>query len=403
MSEKYTCPVFGRCGGCSSLNLSYEEHLKHKQNYINQLFGELKLVCEPVVPSEPVGYRCKVQMAFAQKDPRHLICGNFEPESHRIVPVENCLLDHPLADEIIGYIKKLCEKFRLSAYDEKRKSGVIRHVMVRIGCHSGEVMVILVTGTSFFPGKQNFIKELRKQFPQITTVVQNINGAFTSKVLGDQFQTVYGPGFIYDSLMDMKFRLSPGAFYQVNPPQAEKLYQKAIEFADLRGDELLLDAYCGTGTIGMIASKHCKEVLGVELNRSAVADARINAKINHVSNIRFVCADAGDYLISESIHPQVVIMDPPRSGSSEEFLHALVKASPEKIVYISCGPDTQVRDIKILMKEGYQPIRLASFDLFPWTDHIETVCCLYHQKKDFVLVPYEPKDVEYLKKIEFEI
>ena len=161
MSEKYTCPVFGRCGGCSSLNLSYEEHLKQKQNYINQLFGELKLVCEPVVPSEPVGYRCKVQMAFVQKDPRHFICGNFEPESHRIVPVENCLLDHPLADEIIGYIKKLCEKFRLSAYDEKRKTGVIRHVMVRIGCHSGEVMVILVTGTSFFPGKQNFIKELR--------------------------------------------------------------------------------------------------------------------------------------------------------------------------------------------------------------------------------------------------
>ncbi|MBO6158272.1 MAG: 23S rRNA (uracil(1939)-C(5))-methyltransferase RlmD [Firmicutes bacterium] len=374
--KKYECPAYPRCGGCTYLDLTYEEQLTKKQEYVDQLYQDLRLASAPIVRSKELNYRCKVQMSFVNQGSRHLICGNFEAGSHRIIPVASCLLDHPLADEIIGSVKQLSEKFHLPAYDEKKKTGVIRHVMVRIGLYTSEVMVILVTGTSYFPGKQNFVKELRKKHPQITTVVQNINGAYTSKVLGDKFQTIYGPGFIYDELMGKRFRLSPGAFYQINPPQAERLYEKAIELAGLSKDETLLDAYCGTGTIGILAASKCRKVVGVELNKDAVSDARINARINQIQNISFVCGDAGKYLLENDFHPDVVLMDPPRSGSSEAFLGALIQASPDRIVYISCGPDTQVRDIKYLMKAGYQPVKLFSYDLFPWTEHVESCVLL---------------------------
>ncbi len=373
MNKTYSCPVFPRCGGCTYLNMTYEEQLRKKQAYVNKLFKDLRLTSQPIVPSQELHYRCKVQMSFKSKDAGHLLCGNFAAGTHRIVPVETCLLDHELADEIIGTVKTLAEKFRLPAYDETKKSGVLRHVMVRTGKYTGEVMVILVTGTSFFPGRQNFVKELRKRFPEITTVIQNINGAYTSKVLGEKFQTIYGPGFIYDELLGMRFRLSPGAFYQINPPQAARLYEKAIELAGCSGSEVLLDAYCGTGTIGILAAPKCRKVIGVELNRDAVSDARVNARINQIRNISFVCDDAGKYLLKNDFHPDVVLMDPPRSGSSEAFLSALIKAAPKRIVYISCGPDTQVKDIRFLMKAGYQPISLFSYDLFPWTEHVETV------------------------------
>ena len=398
---KHECPVFGRCGGCTYLNLTYEEQLRRKQEQMNRLFAPLlrgtNLRVEPIVPSAESHYRCKVQMSFENRGDRTLVCGNFAPNSHRLVPVEDCVLDSELADKIIVGVKRLSEKFRLPAYNEKIKTGVIRHVMVRVGYATGEVMVILVTGTDYFPGRQNFVKALRREFPMITTVVQNINGAFTSKVLSDRFRTVSGPGFIYDEMLGKRFRLSPGAFYQVNPPQAERLYAKAIELAGLTGKEVLLDAYCGTGTIGILAADGARQVYGVELNADAVMDARENARINHTKSITFVSADAGEFLKRGAMRPDVVIMDPPRSGSSRAFLDAVGKSGPEKIVYISCGPDTQVRDIRVLQQYGYVLKNISPFDLFPWTEHVETVCCLYHQKMDFISVPYEPKNADYLK------
>ena len=371
------CPVFGRCGGCTLLELSYEEQLRRKEEEIRRLFGglmrEAGISPEPIVPSEPYHYRCKVQMAFSNKDKKHLICGNFMPESHRIVPVEECLLDNELADKIITGIKKLSEDFHLPAYDERSKTGVIRHVMVRVGYATGEVMVILVTGTEHFPGRHNFIKALLAEFPMITTVVLNINGAFTSRVLSNRFRTIYGPGYIYDDMLGKRFRLSPGAFYQVNPPQAERLYSKAIELAAEGGGKDLLDAYCGTGTIGILASGHFQRVTGVELNAAAVEDARTNARLNKADNARFFKGDAGEFLNRGTVSPDVVILDPPRSGSSPDFLSALGKAGPRTVVYVSCGPDTQVRDIRLLKKYGYEMKKLCLFDLFPWTEHVETV------------------------------
>ena len=379
MTER-TCPVYGKCGGCQYLELGYEAQLQKKEEQIRELFRDFDLPIRPIDPSEPFHYRCKVQMSFQNKDSRHLMSGTYAPASHRLVPVDECLLDSQDADRIIKDIRILMEKFKLPAYDEKRRTGILRHVMVRTGKQTGEIMVILVTGSSYFPGKQNFVKELRKQHPEITTVVQNINGAFTSMVLGDSFQTVYGPGFIYDVLIDKRFRLSPGAFFQVNPPQAEKLYQAAIELMDLSKDDILLDAYCGTGTIGILAADKAKEVIGVELNGQAVQDAKKNARINKTENIQFYQADAGEFMLSNEIRPDVVVMDPPRTGSSEAFLSALGNTAPKRIVYISCGPDTQVRDILYLERFGYRPEILIPFDLFPWTEHVETVVSLSRVK-----------------------
>ncbi|MBR3392929.1 MAG: 23S rRNA (uracil(1939)-C(5))-methyltransferase RlmD [Firmicutes bacterium] len=373
---KEVCPVFGKCGGCQYLNLSYEEQLAKKEASVRELFQEFELPISPITASDPYHYRCKVQMSFRNKDSRHLVSGTYAEASHRLIPVDECLLDDQRADLLIRDIRSLMEKFKLQAYDEKSHNGILRHVMVRIGKKTGEIMVILVTGSSFFPGKQNFVKELRKQHPEITTVVQNINGNFTSMVLGDKFQTIFGPGFIYDELLGKRFRLSPGAFFQVNPPQAEKLYEKALELADLRGTECVLDAYCGTGTIGILVSDRAREVVGIELNPQAVQDARKNASINKIRNIRFYQGDAGDFLTFHDLKPDVVIMDPPRSGSSDSFLSALIYAAPEKIVYISCGPDTQARDLRVLVQNGYRPVSLSSYDLFPWTEHVETVVCL---------------------------
>ena len=261
MSEH--CPVYGKCGGCQYLDSSYEGQLSKKEDEIRALFQEFDMPILPIEGAEPYHYRCKVQMSFQNKDSRHLLSGTYAPGSHQLIPVDDCLLDDERADVIIRDIRLLMEKFKLQAYDEKRKTGVLRHVMVRIGKKNGEIMVILVTGSSLFPGKQNFVKELRKQHPEITTIIQNINSAYTSMVLGDSFQTIYGPGFIYDELSGKRFRLSPGAFFQVNPPQAEKLFSAALKLADLQGTERVLDAYCGTGTIGILASDKAKEVVGI--------------------------------------------------------------------------------------------------------------------------------------------
>ena len=372
------CPVANRCGGCQYMGMPYEKQLVLKQEKVQNLFPTYKEI-QPVIGMEnPVYYRCKVQAAFGWQKGK-VISGTYEAASHRIVPVDECLLEDQQADAILATVRKLMTSFKIMPYNEDRRTGVMRHVLIRKGYFSGQILVVLVTGSYQFPGKNNFVAALCKSHPEITTVIHNINGAKTSMVLGEQSKTIKGPGFITDQLLDCTFRISAGSFYQVNPIQTEKLYSQALQMAELSGTDSVLDAYCGTGTIGILAAKAAKTVIGVELNRQAVQDAIINAKINQVQNIRFVCDDAGKFLqkaAAKNEVPEVVIMDPPRAGSDEAFLSALVYASPKKVVYISCNPETQARDVRYLTKHGYKITNMQPVDLFPNTDHVENICCL---------------------------
>ena len=285
------------------------------------------------------------------------------------------------ADKIIVAVRKMLKSFKLTTYDEDKQRGFLRHILVKRGFATNEVMLVLVTGTPVFPSKNNFVKAITKQFPEIKTVVQNINPYRTNLVLGDVQKVLYGKGYIEDILCGCKFRISPKSFYQINPVQTEVLYNKAIEFANLKGKETVLDTYCGIGTIGIVAAKHgAGEVIGVELNKDAVKDAVQNARANNLKNIRFYQGDAGEFMeavAEESEKPDVVFMDPPRAGSDEKFLSSLIKMSPKTVVYISCNPETLARDLAYIDKNStYKIQKIQPVDMFPHTAHIETVVLL---------------------------
>ena len=382
--EKLTCPYSRRCGGCQLLHLTYREELAHKQAIAQKYLSRFGRVQPILGAAGPCYYRNKVEAAFGTDRSRRVIAGTYEPHSHRIVNIERCLNENQTAAAIIATIKTLLPSFRLSPYDEDACTGFLRHVLVRCGVRTGEVMVVLVTATPQFPSRQNFIRALISAHPEITTIVQNVNNRRTSVLLGDREQTLYGPGFIRDTLCGMSFRISPRSFYQINPAQTEVLYRRAIEAAGLTGREKVLDAYCGIGTIGMIAAAHAGEVIGVEQNPAAVRDAIRNAKENGVKNIRFVAADATAWMqaaAEENLPVDVLLMDPPRSGSTPQFLSAAVKMSPKRIVYISCCPETQARDLPLLQKGGYRITLLQPVDMFPHTDHIETIAVLERPQK----------------------
>lgn len=378
-NQEKRCPVSKKCGGCAYQGVSYEEQLKKKEQRVKKL---LKGICkvEPIIVMDnPYHYRNKVNAAFSHQRDGSIISGVYAEGTHRVVPVDNCLIEDEKADAIITDIRKLLKSFKIKIYSEDSGYGLLRHVMIRRGFQSGEIMVVLVVTSPIFPSKNNFVKAIRKLHPEITTVILNVNDKATSMVLGERNITIYGKGYIEDQLCECTFRLSPSSFYQVNPVQTEKLYQKAIELAGLTGKERVIDAYCGIGTIGLIASRHAKEVISVELNKDAVRDAVINVKRNQVSNVKVYQGDAGEFMVGmaeEGEHVDVVFMDPPRAGSDEKFLSSVVKLLPKKVVYISCNPETLARDLRYLVKKGYQAVTAVPEDQFPWTDHVETVCLL---------------------------
>lgn len=373
------CSVSRKCGGCQLMNMTYHEQLKFKQAKVVKLLGSFHRVNEIIGMKTPFHYRNKVQAAFGRTRDGEIISGVYQSSTHNIVKTDACFIEDKKADEIILTIRKLVKDFKLTVYDERRGNGFLRHVLVKRGFATNEVMVVLVTGTSVFPSKNNFIKELLKIHPEITTIVQNINNKFTSMVLGDKENILYGKGYIEDVLCGCTFRISPKSFYQINPVQTEILYGKAIEFAGLTGKEKVIDAYCGIGTIGIVASENAGQVIGCELNPDAIKDAMINAKINEIENIEFVCADAWEFMLGmkeQNEKCDVIFMDPPRAGSDKRFLSCAVSLSPEKIVYISCNPETQQRDLFYLIKNGYKVKRIQPVDMFPYTAHVETVVLL---------------------------
>ena len=373
-----SCPVYKKCGGCQLQNLSYPEQLKYKQNKVIKLLKNFGRV-EPIIGMKsPYHYRNKVQAAFYTDRRGRIISGVYQSGTHHVVGVDSCQIEDELADKIIVAVRKMLPSFKMTTYNEDARKGFLRHVLVKRGFATNEVMLVLVTGTPIFPSKNNFVKAIREKFPEITTVVQNVNPHKTNLVLGDREVVLYGKGCIEDTLCGCRFRISPKSFYQINPVQTEALYGKAIEFADLKGNETVLDTYCGIGTIGIIAAKRgAGQVIGVELNGDAVKDAIQNAKANSLKNIRFFKGDAGDFMrdaAEENDKPDVVFMDPPRAGSSEVFLDALIKMSPKTVVYVSCNPETLARDLEYLRKHSdYKVRKIQPVDMFPHTQHVETV------------------------------
>ena len=380
MEQKETvCSVAKKCGGCRYQGVPYQDQLREKQKITEGLLKKFGKV-EPIIGMEdPYYYRNKVHAAFGRDRKGNVISGIYEEKSHRIVSVDDCMIEDKKSQEIIRTIRGMLKSFKIKTYDEDTGYGLLRHVLVRRGFSTGEIMVVLVTVSPIFPSKNNFVKALRKEHPEITTVVLNVNDRQTSMVLGDRNIVLYGPGFIKDRLMGLTFRISPSSFYQVNPVQTEVLYGKAMEFAAMTGKERVIDAYCGTGTIGIIASRNARDVIGVELNRDAIRDARMNK----IRNVRFVPGDAGWFMegmAAEGEKVDVVLMDPPRAGSDRKFLHSLLSLSPEKIVYVSCNPETLARDLAYLTKRDYLVKKMQPVDMFPVTDSVEVVCLLENRR-----------------------
>ena len=374
------CPLYRKCGGCQLQNMSYPRQLHWKQELVERLLGRFHRV-NPIIGMEhPYHYRNKVQAAFALDRRKQIVSGVYQASTHRVVPVESCMIEDETADRIVGTIRKLMKDFKMEPYNEDTGRGLVRHVLVKRGFVSGQVMVVMVTVSPILPAKNNFVKALRKAHPEITTILQNVNNRATSMVLGESEKVLYGPGYIEESLCGCVFRISAKSFYQINPVQTEVLYNKAIELAGFTGKETVVDAYCGTGTIGLIAAKRgAGHVTGVELNQDAVRDAISNAKRNGIKNVYFYNADAGEFLSAmadEGETVDVVLMDPPRAGSDEQFLTSLAGLAPKKIVYISCNPETLQRDLQFLVRAGYHVQEIQPVDMFPHTNHVETVVLL---------------------------
>ena len=373
------CKAAKKCGGCQYQGIPYEKQLQDKQKAVRQLMQSFCKTTEITGMKDPYHYRNKVHAVFARKKDGTIISGVYEEGTHRVVPVEACQIEDEKADAIINDIRGLLKSFKIKIYNEDTGYGLLRHVLIRRGFSTGEIMVVLVLGSPVMPSKNNFVKALRKLHPEITTVVLNVNDKRTSMVLGDRETTIYGKGYIEDVLCGLKFRISSKSFYQINPVQTEKLYGKAMELAGLSGTERVIDAYCGIGTIGMVAAKSAKEVIGVELNPDAVRDAVKNAKHNQMKNIRFYQEDAGRFMEKMAAlgeKADVVFMDPPRSGSTEQFMKSVVTLAPKKIVYISCDPQTQARDLKYLTRQGYKAMGAYPYDMFPFTKHAENIVLL---------------------------
>lgn len=371
-----SCPYHRKCSGCQLQNLSYERQLQFKQVKAIKLLGKFCHIDEIIGMDNPLHYRNKVQAAFGYRK-GEIIHGIYQSANGNIVPVKNCMIEDEIAGEIIECVSKLLLSFKMKPYNETTGNGFVRHVLVKRGFESGQIMIVIVTRSGNFKSVRSFVNAVIKKYPDVKTIVQNVNDNDVKLSLGKENIVLYGDGYIRENLCGLTFRISPQAFYQVNPVQTVKLYNKAIEYAQFKGNERVIDAYCGTGTIGMIASSKAKKVIGVELNSNAVEDALANAKLNDINNIDFICADAGEFMVDlaqKNEKVDVVITDPPRIGCSREFLQSLVKLGPNRVVYVSCNPKTLARDLNYLQHNGYKATAIQPVDMFPYTEHLECVC-----------------------------
>ena len=372
-----------KCGGCPLLALPYREQLAQKQARLQELLGGLAPVKAVQGMAEPLHYRNKAIASFATQRGK-LVCGLYAEGTHRVLPGADCLLQEEILNKTLAAVLDAARACRWTAYDEDRGTGLLRHTVLR-SSGDGKVLVTLVTPGPDLPGSKNFCTALRKKAPWVVSIVQNINPTRSSAVLGSREKTLYGPGFVLDTLCGTQFAISSRSFYQVNRTQTEVLYKKALELAKLTGRETVIDAYCGIGTIGLCAAPLAKQVIGVERNPAAVKDAAANARRNKIANARFVCADATEWMAAaagEGLHPDVVFLDPPRAGSTPECIAAVNKMKPRRVVYVSCDPETLARDVAAFTRLGWRAAKFCPVDLFPQTKHVETVVLLSHKKAD---------------------
>lgn len=380
--QKPDCPVFRQCGGCAFRHISYQEELRLKEKAVRDAFqrlGGFELEPEPIMGSETCDhYRNKAQFPLGQDRDGHAIAGFYARRSHRIVPSADCLLQDRTFAPVVQTVLELIDRHRIPVYDEESGRGLLRHLFLRRGARSGEMMVCLVSTSRKIPGLEELVQALTAAFPEIVSITLNINAQRTNVILGPNTITIYGKDFIEDKLLGVDLSIAPAAFYQVNSRQAERLYQLGYDYADFRGDERLLDLYCGIGSIGLCASRQVGALTGVEVVPPAVEAARQNAERNGVK-AKFICADAADaarQLAERGETPDVIIIDPPRKGCDSQVIESMVQMGPERIVMISCNPATAARDARRLCDAGYRLVQYRGVDMFPRTGHVETVVLL---------------------------
>ena len=401
------CPVAKLCGGCELLKVSYAKQGELKRENVQKLVDDakLKITVQPVHMAESaIGYRNKVIYGFAKDKDKKVFSGLYAPNSHKVINTKNCRMQPDLVNEILEEITRLVESMKIQLYSPKTGTGLLRHVLIRYAKATDEVMVVFVTSTRDFPSRKNMVKALRDKFPQIKTILQNINPRDTSIVLQDQTIVLYGNGTVTDELAGLKITFTASSFYQINHDQCEELYTLAKQMLDLNGKDDVLDTYCGVGTIGLSLADACGQVTGVEINKEAVENARFNAKQNNITNARFVAMDSTRFMEQAArTHKtyDAIILDPPRAGTSREFIASACSLSPKKILYISCDPETQVRDLRQFARYGYTTKTMELVDMFPNTKHVETVVLLGRKKSTedmvYAYVDYEPEDDTYLQ------
>ena len=377
---KPICPIYEACGGCQLQHLSYAGQLREKQQQVKDALTRIgHLTNTEVLPTlgadNPLYYRNKMQFPVSELKGR-LEIGCFAEATHRVVDVDNCYIQKEKNNAIIPVVREWMKKYKISAYDEDKQKGIVRHVMGRVGVHTGEVMVVLVTATNDVPHIKELVKMLKAEVPGVKSVVQNINKRHTNVILGEKTRLVAGKETIKDKVGTLKFNISSQSFFQVNSEQAEKLYNKAMEYAALTGEETVVDVYCGTGTITLFLAKHARQVYGIEIIPSAIEDAKKNAQDNHCGNANFILGDAAQKmpeLVARGVKPDVVLLDPPRAGCEERVLASIVAVKPKRIVYVSCNPASLARDAAYLNKHGYAVLKAQPVDMFPQSHHVETV------------------------------
>jgi 23S rRNA (uracil1939-C5)-methyltransferase len=381
---KPVCDIYYSCGGCNLMHINYEGQLAFKKSLVKETmkrigkFEDIK-VKNVVGMENPTSYRNKVQVPFGVNEFGKVTCGFYRQRTHIIQPLEKCYIQTETSTEIVKFVRNLCNEYRILGYDETTKKGIIRHVLVRHGVKTNEYMVVLVLTKETLKEKDEIVSKLINRYPMIKTIVINVNTADTNTILSDKFITIYGEGVIRDELYGLQFEISPESFYQINHSQTDKLYVKAIEYAKLTGNETVVDAYCGIGTIGLIAASQAKKVYGVEIVKSAIVNARKNAYLNNIKNISFVIGKSEDQIMEwkkQGLDIDVIFVDPPRKGCEKSLLEAIIDLKIKKIVYVSCDVATFARDSRILVDGGYELKEITPFDMFPYTTHVETVTLL---------------------------
>lgn len=382
------CPYFPRCGGCALRHMDYEQELALKQTHVQSCLtriGGQTISALPITgAAQTDDYRNKVQFPVQEQDGRP-VAGFFSGKTHRVIPVRHCRIQPDCADAIRGAVLAWMEQYHIRAYDEQTHTGYIRHIYIRFGAESGQILVCIVANCAQLPKKKQLVAALLAAEPGITTIVFSPHTKKGNTVLGTEFHPLYGDGTITDTLCGLQFRLSAPAFYQVNHAQAERLYEKAVQLAGLTGNETVLDLYCGTGTITLCLARHAKKAIGVEIVPQAIEDAKFNAAQNGMENAEFFCMDAGQaakMLADRRTRPNVIVVDPPRKGVSADVIEAIGTMAPQRVVYVSCDPATLARDLKLLTAAGYTLQTAEAFDLFPRCAHVETVVLLSRKKPD---------------------